>query len=116
MGERERAVLNSVHNRQTRQRCCNSVEPALGSDLQSQSASGPLQVKDALSGTGIDFEEIELSGQLKLLESIKKTTGRTTVPQVALLSPPHVTRHCNRHAHAGAAGACTQCLPRPWSV
>ena len=37
-----------------------------------------------MSGAGIDYEEIELSGQLKLLESIKKTTGRTTVPQVVV--------------------------------
>ncbi len=44
-----------------------------------------LQVKEALSGTGIEYEEIELSGQLKLLESIKKTTGRTTVPQVSIM-------------------------------
>jgi len=47
----------------------------------------PAQVKDALSGTGIEYEEIELSGQLKLLESIKKTTGRTTVPQVGPFWP-----------------------------
>jgi hypothetical protein len=40
------------------------------------------QVKDALTTAEIEYEEIELSGQLKLLESIKRTTGRSTVPQV----------------------------------
>ena len=43
---------------------------------------GMTQVKDALTTAVIEYEEIELSGQLTLLESIKKTTGRTTVPQV----------------------------------
>ena len=53
----------------------------------SEPDSGRAQVKDALTTAKIEYEEIELSGQLKLLESIKKTTGRSTVPQVQLPTP-----------------------------
>lgn len=41
-----------------------------------------MQAKAALNQAGIDFEEIDLSGQLQLLASIKSSTGRTSVPQV----------------------------------
>ena len=47
-------------------------------DVQSSFA----QAKVALKQANIDFEEIELSGQLQLLEKIKATTGRSSVPQV----------------------------------
>ena len=69
-------------------------------------------MKDALSGTGIDFEEIELSGQLKLLESIKKTTGRTTVPQVAASRWAHSANAQMTRNHATtAAGAYVRHQP-----
>lgn len=48
------------------------------------------QAKAALNQAGIDFEEIDLSGQLQLLDQIKALTGRTSVPQVQLRRTPRL--------------------------
>jgi len=40
------------------------------------------RAKDALRSAGVPFEEVELSQDLDLLRSIKKSTGLRTVPQV----------------------------------
>ncbi|KAK9830046.1 hypothetical protein WJX72_009394 [[Myrmecia] bisecta] len=42
------------------------------------------RAKEALKEAGIPYEEVELSGNLNLLNKIKEATGRRTVPQVFL--------------------------------
>ena len=59
---------------------------------QSQSASVAIittlgcqyckQAKEALQRAGVAYEEIEAGSQLRLLQTIKKSTGKSTVPQV----------------------------------
>ena len=40
------------------------------------------RAKDALQQAGIAFEEVEAGTQLDLLQTIKRSTGKSTVPQV----------------------------------
>ncbi len=41
-----------------------------------------MKAKRALKEQSIDFEEVEAGSQLELLNKVKQTTGKRTVPQV----------------------------------
>lgn len=51
------------------------------------------RAKDALQQAGIPFEEVEAGSQLDLLQTIKKSTGKSTVPQV-LSTAAYAAMHC----------------------
>ncbi len=52
------------------------------------------RAKDTLQQAGVMYEEIEASNQLQLLNKIKETTGRRTVPQVIFNSQAdHPSQH-----------------------
>ena len=55
-----------------------------------------MKAKRALKEQSIEFEEVEAGSQLELLNKIKQTTGKRTVPQV-----------CNR-GNAGLVGAAVK--------
>lgn len=42
------------------------------------------RAKDTLHAENVQYDEIEASNQLELLDKIRATTGRRTVPQVGL--------------------------------
>jgi len=44
--------------------------------------------KNLLSKRGLDFDEIELSGNSKLEQEMRKITGGTTVPQILIDGTP----------------------------
>jgi len=44
--------------------------------------------KNLLAKRGLDFDEIELSGNFKLEQEMRKITGGTTVPQILIDGTP----------------------------
>ena len=62
-----------------------------------------MKAKRALKEQSIEFEEVEAGSQLELLNKIKQTTGKRTVPQVCKRGKAGRLVGAHSKRHPGAA-------------
>lgn len=91
---------------------------------QSQSASVAIittlgcqyckQAKEALHKAGVAYEEIEAGSQLDLLQTIKKSTGKSTVPQVPFQRSLCSAASTHNYVQLFTNAQCTSCTDICW--